>query len=244
MEAFYESLKQYPTRRYAKGEVILQQYEVPPAAFIVKSGIVKTYNITVGGEEKPIAFKLKGNAFPVSWIFSKVEQTQYYYEALTDCEVYLVPAEDFMAYIKRNSNSLMEILHTLIDSNVEYQMRINALEQSKAKDKVLNTLQFLVHRYGKDVEDEFIEIQLPFTQQDMANFMGLSRETAAIELKKLERQGVIAYQHRSYVIHAEKLKEILGEDYDATYQFDKFVPKVTTNTLIERFKNAYGKTYK
>jgi CRP-like cAMP-binding protein len=244
MDLFYKFLRQYPTHRYTKGEVVIQQDETPAAAYIVKNGIIKTYNLTVSGEEKPIAFKLKGNLFPTSWVFSKVERAQYYYEALIDSELYVVPAEDYISFIRRNPSYMLEVLHTLIDTSSEYQMRINALEQSKAKDKVLNTLQFLVHRYGKDINDEFSKIQLPFTQQDMANFMGMSRETAAIELKKLERQGVITYRHRNYVVHIDKLKNILGEDYDVTYRFESFRPPVIAVKLIDRFKNAYGKTYK
>lgn len=210
-DAFYSFLHQFPCRNVAKREVILQQGEVPEAAYILKRGIVKSYNLTSGGEEKPITFILKDEVFPLGWVLSRFDTAQYYYETLTDCEVYVVPVEDYVRFLKTEPACLFELYRGLADRNVEYQMRINALEQSRASDKVLHTLHFLARRFGKDLNQTVVRIELPYTQQDMANFMGLARETTAIELKKLERRGVITYGHHTYTIHMPRLVELAGE---------------------------------
>jgi CRP-like cAMP-binding protein len=56
MDDYDQFLHAFRTRRYRKGELILVQGEVPECAFVIKSGIVKTYNLTLAGEEKPIGF--------------------------------------------------------------------------------------------------------------------------------------------------------------------------------------------
>lgn len=211
-DAYYTFLRQHPHRSFARREVILQQGEMPEAAYILKRGIVKSYNLTPQGEEKPITFILKDEVFPLGFVLSRFETAQYYYEALTDCEVYMVPLEDYVRFLKTEPACLFELYRGLADRNVEYQMRINALEQSRASDKVLHTLHFLAHRFGKDVNQEIIRIELPFTQQDMANFMGIARETTAIELKKLERQDIIRYGHHTYTINMPRLVELVGEE--------------------------------
>lgn len=211
-QIFHAFLAQYPVRRFKRREVMLQQGEVPEAAYVIKSGIVKSYNLTQLGEEKPIAFNLHDEVFPIGWVLSRLESSQFYYEALTDCEIYTVPVHEYVRFLKTEPNCLYELYRGLADRYVEYQMRINALEQSRASDKILYTLQFLAHRFGKDLNDDLVKIQLPLTKQDMANFMGLARETTTIELKKLERKGVISISHRNYTIDTTKLKELLGDE--------------------------------
>jgi CRP/FNR family transcriptional regulator len=223
-DVFYAFLAQYPTRSFARREAILQQAEVPPAAFIVKSGIVKSYDITAQGEEKPITFILKDEVFPLGWVLTQFVSAPYYYEALTDCEVYMVPIDDYVRFLKTTPGCLFELHRGLAERNVEYHMRINALEQSRASDKVLHTLYFLAHRFGKDVKENIIRIELPLTQQGIANFMGLARETAAIELKKLERQGVIKYSHHTYTIHMPTLLDLVGSESSDTLTTAEPIP--------------------
>lgn len=212
MDAFQRFLKNYSKHSYGKGEVILQQDQLPATAYIVKSGIIKAYNLTANGDEKPIAFSLPGDIFPIEWVFSNSNRTQYFYETLTSCELYHVPSAEYLRFLKNEPAVLYELFKNFIGQHLDNQMRINALEQSRASDKVAYTLLFLAKRYGKKSGSSHVKIQVPFTQQDMANFMGLARETAAIELKKLERLEVISYQNRSYMIRVDTLQQILGEN--------------------------------
>jgi CRP/FNR family transcriptional regulator len=213
MQDYYKFLKQFRVKRFKKGELILCQGEVPACVFVVKAGIVKTYNLTAGGEEKPIGFDIKDEFFPVGWIFGKVERAQYYYEAFIDSEVYCVPLDAYTAYLHTHPDRMLTILKELAGRYTGGQMRINALEQSKASHKVVNTLHFLCLRYGEPFKKNVIKIQIPLTQQDLANFIGLTRETTGIELKKLQKQGILTCRKQSYFVRTDKLDELLDEDY-------------------------------
>lgn len=213
MDGYQKFLHQFRTKRFKKGEIILVQGEVPECTYIVKDGIIKTYNLTSQGEEKPIGFDLPGEAFPISWIFRRAERVQYYYEAFSDAEVYCIPVKDYLEHLKIHPTDLMSQLESFVSRYMCNQMRINALEQSKATPKVVNTLHYLCLRYGHDLRKDVVKIQLPLTQQDLANFIGLTRETTGIELKKLHRNGVLTYRKQSYVVHTDKLNELLDEDY-------------------------------
>lgn len=214
MEVFEKFLQQFRTVRFDKGEIILRQHEIPPAAYVIKEGIVKTYNITTEGDEKPISFDVKGEIFPVSWIFSKTETTLYYYEAFTDCELYVVSKELYSEFMRKNPEVSYMVLGKFIGNHVGYMLQVHALEQSKASSKLLYTLYYLCVRFGKQGTQGQVAISLPLTQQELANFMGLTRETTAIELKKLERRGIVTYQRASYSVDAKKLNDLLDEEYD------------------------------
>lgn len=210
-KGFYEK---YPVRRFQKGEIVLVQGEVPKSAYVVKTGIVKSYNLTAQGEEKPIGFDTVGELFPIGWTFGKARFAQFYHEAFTDCEVYAVPHTEYVQHLKDNPKELFDSFDAFISRFINHQMRINALEQSKAAAKVLYTIHFLCLRYGTELKENQVRIELPLTQQDLANFMGLTRETTGIELKKLQRAGVLSYRKQNYVVKTDKLEELLDEDYD------------------------------
>lgn len=214
MQGLDSFLSRYYARKFSKGEIILVQGEIPECAYIIKSGIIKTYNLTSQGEEKPLSFDIAGEIFPLGWVYSHLKWAQYYYEAFTDCELYCVPREEYLDYMKQNPDILFEHLSGLASRYTNFQMRINALEQSKAINKVINTLHFLCLRFGKDINPNTVKIELPLTQQELANFMGLTRETTGIELKKLQKRGIIAYRRQNYVVKTDRLNELLDEDYD------------------------------
>lgn len=207
-------LKKYGVQYYEKGDVILQQDCEPTYALIVKQGIVKTYNLTSHGEEKPIGFGLKYELFPLGWIFNKIKKAQYYYEALSDCELYLVPKTDLLAYIHQNPEAMRQILNRMVGETLGRQMRINALGQSKAADKVLHTIHYLALCFGRDLKTDIVEIPLPLTQQDVANFTGLTRETVSVELKKLASQKIIFQRNRNYVVLTDRLNDLLDDEYE------------------------------
>lgn len=207
-------LKRSTAKLYKKGEVILQQDAVPRSAYIVKTGTIKSYNITSKGEEKPIGFSVKNELFPLGWIFNKIHKAQYYYEALNDCEVYSVSKDDLTSYIKGDVRAMSQVLDGCVWETLNNEMRINALSQSKAFDKVLYTIHYLSLCFGHDVKTDLVEIPLPFTQQDVANFTGLTRETISVELKKLSTLKIIFYRNRNFVVLTDRLNELLDDEYD------------------------------
>ena len=214
IDPFRLFLQKYRTRKFEKGEIILVQGETPECMYVIKKGVVKTYNLTSGGEEKPLGFDIKGDIFPIAWAFGQVNPVTYYYEAFTDCDLYCVPREDYRNFITKNTDRLYGVLENMVAQNTFYQLRVNALEQSKAANKILNTIHFLCLSYGTDLKPHTVRIEIPLTQQDLANFMGLTRETTGIELKKLQRSGVLTYKKQNYIVRTDRLNELLDEEYD------------------------------
>lgn len=213
MSSFAGFLKQFRTKTYAKGEIVLVEGELPPAAYVIKRGVIKVYNLTNEGQEKPIEFEGKLEIFPIGWVFGHIHRTQYFYEAFTATEVYVVPREDYLKYLQQQTTMLFSQYKEFIRNYLNFQMRVYALEQSKASEKIIHTLHFFCLKFGRTIRKNVVRIDLPLTQQDMANFMGLTRETTGIELKRLERNGTIDYKRQNYIVHIDKLSSLLDEEY-------------------------------
>lgn len=210
----------HPTRTYKKGEIIIFQGEAPRSAFVVKSGIVKAYNLSVNGDEKPVAFYSAYNSFPGSWIYSKVPSAIYYYEAFTpEVTLYIVEREAFVNFVRSDSELLYLELQNYVTNQLGHSMRLNALQHSRASDKLVYTLHYLALSHGRTIEPQVVEITLDLTHQDFANLTGLTRETAATELNKLKHQGVINYsKNMPYRLDLNKLMTLLNDEYIADVQ--------------------------
>ena len=205
-------LSRYHTRKIRHDQTLLYQGEVPPMAYMIKEGIIKTYNINSAGESKIITFNMAGEFIPTAWIFGKSPVSLFYYDALTDCELYAIPKEDLWKFIHSDQKILEQALTVYSSLYISATMHIHALEQSKAGEKLLYTLQHLAMRFGKPKKEGVVELTLKLTHQDLASIIGLTRETIAVELNKLKKQKVVSYRQQKYIVHVDKILQQLGED--------------------------------
>jgi CRP/FNR family cyclic AMP-dependent transcriptional regulator len=218
-------LDRHSTRSFKKGEIIIFQGEAPRSAFVIKKGTVKAYNLSVNGDEKPVAFYSADTAFPAAWIYGKVPSAIYYYEAFTaDVEVHIIERNEFVDYIKKRPELLYQELERLLQDQLGGSIRLNALQHSRASDKLVYTLHYLALTHGKPSGNK-IELTLSLTHQDFANLTGLTRETAATELNKLKKQGVIEYgKNTPYRLDLTKLLQLLNDQFIADIELDVLAP--------------------
>lgn len=196
------------SREYHKGESILLFDEEPKHVYRIDSGIVRVYNITPEGEERTVSFDVSGEIFPIGWVLGKIDKTQYFYQALTDCKISLLDRNELIRYLRFHPKVAYMFYGSNADRYMSLQKRIYALTQTKATDKILCTLAYLAEKFGKNIDSDKTELQIPLTQQELANFIGLTRETTSTELKKLEKQKIVKRDHLTYTIDTKKLAEI------------------------------------
>ena len=199
-------------RSVPKGSVVLYQGEVPREALIIKKGLIKAYSITQQGEERVATFHMDGELLPTDWIFNRSVSTMHYYETLVDTELYATTKQQLTDYINYDERVRQELMDYYIGSYTAALMRITALEQTKAADKILHTLYYLARRYGKEVVPGLVVIKMRITHQLIASLVGLTRETTAVELSKLKKKGIVTYKGAKYLVEIDKLSRHLGEE--------------------------------
>jgi CRP-like cAMP-binding protein len=207
-------LQQFRATAFPKGQLIFGQNEVPVTAYAVQSGIVKVYNLTGDGKEMSIAYKLRDDIFPLGWLFSRQVRTLYFYEAHTDCVLYHIPKEAFSAALDAQPELSRALLEYLVSEQISDGLRFNALEQTQSRDKIIGMLQAFCLRYGMAVGDNAVRLDLQLRQQDIASLLGLTRETVALELRRLKNEGVVRYDHLVHIVRTDKLGRLLSDAYN------------------------------
>lgn len=213
MDDFIEAIRPFSvTRTFKKRSILLYQGEIPRAAFVLLNGVIKLYTLNNAGEEQVAAFYVRGDIFPGPWIFDKSSSTLYYYEALTDCEVLTLPKDELRKVMASRPEFTDYLLDYFVTNYTGLMMRVTALEQSRASEKIMFTLYYLLFRYGKEIKPGIYSVEVQLTQSIIASLVGLTRETTATELGKLRRAKVLNYAAQTYTVNKGALERALGED--------------------------------
>lgn len=207
----YSFCSGYPERYFKKGRPLFYQGEIPQSVFFIKSGMIKFYNITSSGEEKIIGFESKNGLLPLEWLFKRSPVSLYYYDTVEDTQVFSVPRQDLMDYIGQNKQVAAELLDAYVGAYIGKTIHLHALEQSKARDKLLYILQFLVLRFGDKMDEKHTRITLRLTHQDIANLIGTTRETVSTEMSRITKLGVVKTKDLHYIVDTDKALRMLGE---------------------------------
>lgn len=199
-------------RTIKKRTILLYQGEIPRQAYVVHKGAVKVYRLGRNGDEQIVGFRMPGDIFPETWLFGKTSSALYYYEAMEDCEIITAERSVLLDHIKKSPRLTEGILNYFINSHSAQLLQITALEQSRAADKLLLMLYYLMFRYSNETSTGNFELRFHLTHTVMGNLTGLTRETTSVELGKLRRKGVVSYSGNLFVIHRPQLEAHLAKE--------------------------------
>jgi CRP-like cAMP-binding protein len=211
MDTFRQFLSHYPCQTYKKGETILLKGDEPKHLCIIESGLVKTYTITAKGDERLVSINRRGEDFPIGYAYDLIEKSQYFYEAFSRCTVRLVPREQYLEHLHTHPESMYKSQVRVTALLLSTLSRVHALEQSTASDKIAYTLLYMASQLGVMLRPSSGRLKISVTQQEIADSLGLTRETASIELKKLEMKKLIAHSRKNYVLYMERLQRYLED---------------------------------
>lgn len=208
-EAFY---KQFAVRSYKKGEMLIRADDDPQGIFCLTKGYIRQYTISKTGFELTLHILRPVSYFPMVWAINGTPNV-YYFEALTPVEVGRAPRDEVVNFIKDRPTIIFELLSELIERYAETLTRMEHLVFSDAYRRVISVLLYIAKHFGEKTSKGVI-VNHRFTQQDIATLVGIARETASIELVKLEKKGLIKYVDHSILFESlDKLNSELSSDH-------------------------------
>lgn len=195
--------------------------EIPKNSFFINDGFIKVYAVSEDGTEQIVRFCGPGEFLAVGWLFGYSSVIRFYYQALTDCSAEVIFQEEF----KKQENN-PEVLRGILDQlNIIANLglvRNMALQQIKARHKIIYFLYFLSLRYGKEVGNSLYAIKIPMTHQTIAENLGLTRETVSTEMSKLKKESLIVVRQKKYIIDKKIVVSIVGREISNSYSSINF----------------------
>jgi len=201
IERFFEKSRLF---HYKKGEIVLHPYDVPPGVFYLKSGYLRLYSVSEGGQELSLIIFKPGDFFPVIWLINN-NKSEYYIDSLTKSSLLLVSKKDFLPFIKNDKDMLFELASRALIRIGGLMERMNYLVYGNVSQKLASMILILAERFGENGKK--ITIPIPMTHQDLANLLGIARETVSTEIKKFEREGLVEIKNKYITVKKKNLLE-------------------------------------
>lgn len=179
--------------------MILRGGDIPQGVYFIKKGYVKLTSFSEDGKELTLVLYKPGEFFPVVWTFFGTAGSIYSLGAITECEILRSPRELFLGFISANQDVFLEVTKNIINRFQVALRRMEYLTFGNASAKLASILLICGKGFGMEKGNE-IEVQIPLTHKDIANLVGVTRETVSLELKKFDRKGIIGYNDKLLVI--------------------------------------------
>lgn len=199
-----------PVKNFNKDEILVHQGDESDQIYIVKNGIIRCYDISLEGNQQLIWLLSKDEIFPFTLLFDIDKKIRFFYSAFSEAEVYIVNKNELADFLKSSPKVLFEICAEMTRKYDGLHHRVNATGKPKAREKILHTLAFIADRFNAyKPHDKQVKLSLPLTHQDIADLVGLTRETTATTLKQLKDENFIDYENQRFIVHRDKIEKAL-----------------------------------
>lgn len=189
-------------RNYRKGAILFRAGIKGNMVYILESGRVKISQLSTTGREMILWFCLPGELFGLASVPS-VGPRLVYAQACTEARVHCIARADFLNFIRGNANVSGELINLLLGRlYVLCDALLNASSEC-TEDRLLRLLSRLRHQYGRPVGDELC-LDIPLTQQEIADMIGSSRQTVSVLLNRMKQRGSIRVAQRRLFLRSAR----------------------------------------
>ncbi len=190
-EVLQKQIKLSRIKEIPKGQIIFYEGDSPIEVFIIKEGVVKIYNIDDNGNEKILHLVSSPAVIPFTFFTGNNKPTQWFYSALTDCDLYLLPREQLHSIEKNNPEVPVFLMNWFSKEVHELLARLDSLGKTNVSDKLKAALKFLAVRHSKQRRSGWSRVLFPVNHQLLADMIGMTRESTTTAMKELADKKII-----------------------------------------------------
>ena len=196
-----------PTESFSAGEALIWEGDQAGQIFDVLEGVLRVYKILPDGRRAIMGFVYPGDVLGASF------QHRYLFtaEAVTVVKVRRFSRDRFFSLVSESPDLRPQLFALLCDEMSAAQDQMLLLCRKCAEERVVSFLLAVHRKCGEDVE-----IELPMSRLDMADYLGLTIETVSRMMTSLARRGLIQAtgRHSIALRKLSALRDIAGRDED------------------------------
>jgi len=196
-------------RRFPGGTALFHERQPSDRVMLLIAGRVKIASTSEDGREAVLAFRGPGDVLgELSAIDGQPRSASVI--AVEAVEVVVIPAADFRAFLERAPRATLWLLTRVIARLREADRKRAEFGGSDTIGRVAARLIELAERYGEPTPGG-VRIDLPITQEELASWVGSSREGVNKALHTLKGLSWVETERRSItVVDMEALRRRAG----------------------------------
>ena len=196
LEAISNDLSQFlqsvhHIRKIEKGTFLYQEGSPATEVFIIKSGKIQVSKITPDGRELTLRLCSRGELIGELSLFCSSSKYFLNAKVIESGEVAVICKDELERRLEVDSRLAFEFMKWGNNQNRKMQTKFRDLILNGKKGAVYSTLIRLTNSYGKRAPLG-IMIDLPLTNQELANFCGTSREVVNRMLSDLRKNHILS----------------------------------------------------
>ncbi len=184
--------------RYGKGETILAEGAPAKYVGIVLSGAVQIVRVDYFGNRSIIARAGPAELFGESFACAGVSAAPVSAAAAEPAQVMLIDC----VKITRSCGSacpfhqqvLLNLLKAIAEKNLAFHQKIEVTSRRTTREKLAAYLSQQAKRHNSS------SFEIPYSRQDLADYLGVDRSGLSVEISKLRRQGLTETKGREFII--------------------------------------------
>ncbi|MGN1058958.1 MAG: Crp/Fnr family transcriptional regulator [Clostridia bacterium] len=188
-------------KRFAKDEVIFRTGEVVEAAGLVLSGAVHIEQTDLWGNRSILAAVMPGELFAEGYAILSGQQSTVDAVAVKDCEIIFFSVARILqtcsAACVFHTRLIRNLVEDLAAKNAQLTMKITHTTPKSIRGRVLSYLSSQAAQQGS------YQIQIPFSRQQLADYLCVERSALSGELSKMQREGLITFYKNQFTLIGE-----------------------------------------
>ncbi|WP_102265001.1 Crp/Fnr family transcriptional regulator [Mesobacillus jeotgali] len=193
-----------------KGSYLFQEGMEAEELYLILGGKVQISKVTQDGRE--LALRICGENDICGELTLFTDAPKYLLSALIleDAKIAAIRKDVIEKEIFHNPKLAFEFMKWMSDHFRKTQTKFRDLVLNGKKGALFSTLIRMTNSYGVQ-KDTGILIDLPLTNQELANFCGTSRESTNRILNELKREGIISVKKGKILVHdVDYLRQEIG----------------------------------
>ena len=205
MQAIFDNKQQI--KHMEKGRYLFQESTLASDLYYIINGKVEVSKVVPDGRELTIRISSENDLVGETVLFSQNPKYMMNAKMMEDGTVAVISKEALEEKIASDSHLAVEMMTWLSAQNRKNQAKFRDMLLHGKKGAFYSTLIRLSNSYGTEAEDGKV-INLPFTNQELANFCGTSREVVNRMLAQLRKNNVISIKKgRITILDFDYLKQ-------------------------------------
>lgn len=183
-----------------KGTFLFQEGTEADELYVISSGKVQISKMTAEGRKLSLRICGRNEICGELTLFTDEPRYLFSAEVIEDAEVYAVKNERLEMVLFQNKSLAFEFIKWMSDHVRKTQTKFRDLVLNGRKGALYSTLIRMTNSYGVKREDGIL-IDLPLTDQQLADFCAISRESTNRILNDLKRKRIISNFNRKIIVH-------------------------------------------
>lgn len=194
-------------RLYRNGTHVFMQGDQLTNVYFIHQGQVKIYKTDLHGKEQIVNILQPGDMFPHQGFFRQDDYPAHA-EAVGDIVLIYIPIQSFEDFLIAHPEICVKLFRVLGDIIVDLQNRLEEKILYNTFDQIIMLLLRLIKSHGEEIDEDKYIITTQFTNRELANMIGSSRETVSRTLTKLKnKQCIESDPNGLLIVYPEALKD-------------------------------------